>query len=88
MKHIDLGDKVKDRITGCIGIVIARTEYLAGNVQCNVQPIMAKDDVPQSDFWVGEYRLEVIESKAILGGPKEVGPIGFGLKDSNNEICR
>lgn len=73
----ELGDKVKDEITGCVGIVIARTEYLAGNVQCNVQPVMPKDDVPQSYFSVGEYRLTVVESNALVGGPKVVGPIGF-----------
>lgn len=37
-KHFDLGDEVKDDITGFSGIIIARTDWINGCQRYTVQP--------------------------------------------------
>ena len=43
---INFGDKVKDRVTGLTGIVVARTEWLNGCIRVTVQPQELKDGQP------------------------------------------
>jgi hypothetical protein len=43
---VKLGDKVKDRVTGLTGIVIARTDWLNGCIRMTVQPQELKDGKP------------------------------------------
>ena len=55
-EKVQLGSRVKDSITGIIGIVTARTEYLHGTpCVCveftNGEPVM---------WWVAESRVEVV----------------------------
>lgn len=38
LKRMNLGDKVRDRITGFTGILIAKTEWLNGCVRAVIQP--------------------------------------------------
>ena len=61
---IQLGDKVKDKITGFIGIAIAKTEYLNGCIQYMVIPKMKRgvDKLPE-EVGIDEEQLEVIEKK-------------------------
>ncbi len=40
---VELGDKVKDKITGFIGIAVARTEFLNGCVQYTIVGKIGKD---------------------------------------------
>ena len=62
---INLGDKVKDVVTGFTGIVIARTEWLVGCVRCVVQPPVDKDGkVPENQAF-DEPQLELIKAKAV-----------------------
>ena len=41
-KEIQLGDRVKDKITGFTGIAVSRTEYINGCVQYTVAPKVKK----------------------------------------------
>ena len=61
---INLGDKVKDRISGVVGIVVARTEWLYGCVRCTVQP-QAKDGKPVDPATIDEPQLVVLKAGAI-----------------------
>lgn len=68
---INLGDKVKDRVTGYEGIVICKTEYLNGCDQCGVKCSILKDGMPQDAVYVDAAQLEVIEAKAVSSYKKE-----------------
>lgn len=81
MSHqaVQLGDRVRDTITGFEGVVTMRATYLYGCVRCTVDG-QGKDGQPQ-DFYFDEQRLEVIgklddappaapEPRATSGGPQ------------------
>ena len=59
---IQIGDKVKDVVTGYAGIVIARTEYLNGCVQFGVKADTLKDGAPIDAQWLDENQLIVVEA--------------------------
>jgi hypothetical protein len=64
---VELGDKVKDKLTDLKGIVVAKAHYLYGCTQCSVLPTKIKDGV--EGIWIDEPQLEVIKPK-IKPGPK------------------
>ena len=49
-KDIDLGDEVKDQVTGFKGVVVAITRWITGCRRVTVQPQTLKDDgsVPET----------------------------------------
>lgn len=74
---IELGSKVKDKVTGFEGIATARTEWLTGCVRISVQPIVRKGGSLKAEEWFDESRLKVLtrptaELRAVraLGGPQ------------------
>ena len=82
---IKLGDKVKDKITGFTGIVVAVTKWLNGCNTIGVQIIKLKDGLPQEKQFIDENQLEVIRPKVKIikpiineddeektGGPHEI----------------
>lgn len=52
--EIELGEKVKDIITGFTGTVVARAEYLNGCIQYQ---IVGKE--PDKEIWIDEAQLKV-----------------------------
>lgn len=58
---INLGAKVKDRVTGFDGIVTARCEHLDGTVQFMVEPKWQHDAMPIDGRWFDQARLDSIE---------------------------
>ena len=64
MSEIKLGDKVKDTITGLIGIATARCLYIHGCDHIGIQPPAdnEKGKVP-SLVWVDSPQVEVIKAK-------------------------
>ena len=56
---IELGSKVRDRVTGFEGIAIGRTIWLTGCDNIGVQPAV-KDSKLEEVRWFDEIRLEVI----------------------------
>lgn len=68
---VTLGDKVKDRITGLTGIVVASTSYLNGCRRISVQPQELKDGKPVEPSHFDEPQVEVIERGAIQAEPKQ-----------------
>lgn len=62
---VNLGDKVRHKVTGLEGIAIGRTDYLFGCVHVCVQPQVIKDGKPADAFWTDESGLAVIEAGAV-----------------------
>ena len=78
---IELGDLVKDRISGFSGIVTARSEYLNGCISMLVQPDKLDDDGKKiKGLWFDDVQLEVRKKKAFVrvdrsaGGPERSTP--------------
>jgi hypothetical protein len=65
METIELGDRVKDKITGLKGIVIGITNWLYGCQRCTVQPEEAKDGKPAEVFHVDTPQLTIVEKRAV-----------------------
>lgn len=74
---INLGDKVKDTVTGYTGIAIARTQWLQGCDRILVQaPVLADSKIPD-DRAFDEPQLKILKRAAIkspenkkTGGPQ------------------
>ncbi len=83
---INLGDKVKDTITGYEGIAVARTCWLNGCVRICIQSNKLKDGVPvaQQDF--DEQQVALIKAGAHQSGPE--GPAGPKPSPTRNSISR
>jgi len=60
---IAFGTKVKDSVTGFVGFVTARCEYMNGCVQYEVTPRTLKDGVPQKEYWLDEQRVVEVVKK-------------------------
>jgi len=76
--EIELGDKVKDKVTGFIGIVVARTEFINGCIQYSVAPKVGKNNQFQEEMSIDEQSLKVITKKKRpkddpLGGATRLG---------------
>lgn len=74
MKKIQLGDKVKDTITGFTGIVIGRTTWLHGCDRLVVQPEgLTKDGKIFENSSFDEPQLVVLKAKKIKEGDHKTG---------------
>lgn len=58
---INLGDRVKERISGMKGIVIGKTEWLYGCLRLTIQPEDSKDGKPVESFCVDEPQCELVK---------------------------
>jgi hypothetical protein len=61
----DLGDRVKDVVTGITGIVVSRSESLFGCARYWLQPEGHKDGKPHDGCWFDEESLQVVEAGAV-----------------------
>ena len=59
---IELGDKVKDKITGFEGICISLNTWLHGCDRVGVESTSLHEGKPQDVQWFDVYRVEVIEA--------------------------
>ena len=73
MKKIKLGSKVRDKVTGLVGIATARTEFLNGCIQYSVQPKAGKDNKVPEEIGVDSESLEVIQPKKVKIKKKDTG---------------
>jgi hypothetical protein len=71
---IQLGDKVRCKVTGLTGIATARCEYINGCVQFGITP-PAKGGKTMDTCYTDQKQIEVIKSQAVIvrteltGGP-------------------
>lgn len=70
---IGLGDRVKDAVSGFVGIVTGRYEYLNGCVRIGVSPPADKDGKVPDTMIFDDHQLEVVEVGAVK--PKFASPI-------------
>lgn len=75
---INLGDEVKDSVTGFKGIVVARTDYIHGCTRVSVQPKVGKDGKVPDQMAFDEPALVVLKAALIKRSHNETG----GPKDS------
>ncbi len=62
---VKLGDKAKDGISGFVGIVTGRAEYLYGCVQVLLAPMkLDKDGKVPDSLWLDEDRVAVMRPAA------------------------
>ena len=62
---VELGDRVKDVITGMTGIVFGISDWLYGCRRITVQPEKEKDGKPAETFCVDEPQLKITKKGAI-----------------------
>lgn len=67
--RVNLGDKVKDLVTGLEGIATSRTEWLYGCGRIGVQPQEVKDGKQVEAAVIDEPQLEVLERGVIVNIP-------------------
>lgn len=67
--RVGLGDKVKDTISGLVGIAVARTEWLHGCLRITIQPAMGTDGKVPENYTVDEPQCEVLEVGAVRNDP-------------------
>lgn len=63
MFKIELGTKVKDSVTGFMGVAIARCEYLNGCLCYEVQPVMTEKGKMPKAIWIDEQQLTEVKEK-------------------------
>ena len=60
---INLGDLVKDKVTGFIGTAVSKIEYITGCIQFGVLPKMGKDKKYPECNYIDDERLVIIKTK-------------------------
>lgn len=74
-KQIELGNKVKDTVSGLIGIATQKTEYLNGCVQYGVTAPIKKDNTDIVTYSIDEGQLEYV-GPGVKTEKKEQAPGG------------
>ena len=69
-----LGKKVRDKVSGLVGVAVSRIEWLNGCIQYGVQPKMNKKSDEIKTWNIDEEQLEVMGVKVKVkkkdgGGP-------------------
>jgi len=70
---VDLGDKVRDTITGYTGVVIGITFWLNGCARIMIQGDRLKDGLPTESQCIDEVQLKVLKPRKVARGPSEPG---------------
>lgn len=55
---LQMGDKVRDTITGFKGRIVARCQYINGCDQCLVKPSVGEDGKMPAGEWIDDQQLE------------------------------
>lgn len=63
--QVELGDRVKDTISGLVGIAVAKTEWLNHCVRVAIQPEKVKDGKPAESVYLDIEQLVVVK-KAVV----------------------
>lgn len=73
---VELGDRVKDKISGLKGIAVGISNYLYGCRRISIQPEEAKDGKPAEWFTIDEPQCVRVKIAVIKGSetPARHGP--------------
>jgi len=69
--EIELGDAVRDKVSGFKGIATSKTEFLNGCIQYDVIPKVGKDNKIPEGVAIDENSLEIIKKKSKPRAKKE-----------------
>lgn len=58
---VELGDRVRDRVSGIEGIATARTQWLNGCERWSISPRAGEDGKLPDDVWVDQQQVELCE---------------------------
>lgn len=84
-KSVELGDEVRDVISGLSGIATGKAEYLTGCTQFSLsQKKLTKEGSLADTVWLDESRLRLVKKQAVKlpvaasspGGPQQSAPRG------------
>jgi len=78
---VEVGDKVKDMVSGIEGTTVSKTEFLNGCVQFGVQPKVKKGTNEINTWNIDEEQLKVISKKNVKVEKKSTG--GPTMKRAN-----
>lgn len=87
MARINLGDKVKDEVSGFTGIAIGRMIFLHGCDRVIVQPAVGKDGKMGDNATFDEPQLKVLKRAVVASEehlPSETKTGGFNVRPSRN----
>lgn len=73
MAGINLGDTVRDMVTGFEGVAISRVEYLNGCVQFCVKPPIDKDKKMRDGEYIDVHQLVIVSNKQARVEKSETG---------------
>lgn len=65
-RMINLGDKVRDKVSGLEGTVVSKVEYLNGCVQYGVQPKFKKGATELPTWNIDSTQLEIVGKKIVV----------------------
>ena len=83
---INLGDKVKDSVTGFIGIAVGRTTWLHGCDRITVQPEgLNKEGKLFENQNFDEPQLEVVKPKKVKEGNHKTGGYDIRVSQKNEQ---
>lgn len=71
--NIELGDTVRDKVSGFKGTATSKTEFLNGCIQYDIIPKVGKDNKIIEGVAIDENSLEVIKKKLKPRVKKETG---------------
>jgi len=71
---VELGDKVKDTVSGFIGIAVSRHIYLQGCHRISVQPEVDKDGKCPESQGFDEPQLIIVKSGVVKAEPEPIAP--------------
>lgn len=71
MKSVPLGTKLRDRVTGFVGISTAKVIYLNGCVQYSLKPSLDKDGKIQDAQFFDSQQLEFVDEGILTEKMKE-----------------
>ena len=67
--QIQLGDEVKDIVSGFTGIATAKTEFLNGCVRVSIDPPVDKEGKHVDGRWFDQEQVEVIQRGKVKRKP-------------------
>jgi hypothetical protein len=83
---VELGDKVKCRVTGFSGTVVGILNYLNGCRQIGIQPKVDKEGKIKETSWIDDSQVQIIKKQHVVVNKRDIGgPVlnsikSFGLK--------
>ena len=80
MFHFELGDQVRDRVTGLVGVITARSEFLNGCMQYCLKQQKLLQGKPVEGEWIDGQQLVLVKPDALGIRKKKTGGPARGMR--------